>query len=199
MFVHAFMHTNAGGLFPPHFDFSLANHDSNICTSLWHLGKPKFLFMRPLWRDVISMVQMGSWDIKKMISKASTLWNIEGRCFSRYSELYAGCSVIPHWKRDNVCSCNQHYILRQTCKSHLVFSWILLCLQLFSKDLCGCKFSDLLSIFLNFHIPKQLKFKHSREAFLYSLRCFCFIGITQISCSISSSFTCWQFQTSHLC
>lgn len=198
------MHTNAGRLFPPHFDFSLASHYSNICTSLWHIGKPKFLFMRPLWRGVISVVQMGSWDIKNMISKAyndfqSTLWNTEGWCFSEYWELYTGFSVISHWKRDSVCCCNQHYILMQTCKSYLIFSWILLCLQLFSEDLSGCKFSDLLSIFLNFHIPKQLKFKLSRKTFLYSLGCFCFIGISQMSCSISSSFTCWQFQTSHLC
>lgn len=147
---------------------------------------------------------MGSRDVKNMISKAysdfqSTLGNIEGRCFSEYLELYIGCSVIPHWKRDSVCSCNQHYILTQTCKSHLIFSWIFLCLQLHTEDLCGCKFSDLLSIFLNFQIPQQLKFKLSRETLFYSLGCFCFIGITQISCSISSSFTCWQFQTSHLC
>lgn len=93
-------------------------------------------------------------------------------------------------KKDNVCSCNQCCILMQTCKSHLIFSWIFLCLLLFSEDLCGCKFSDLLSVFLNFHIPKQLKIKLSRETFLYSLGCFCFIGITQISCCLSSFFRC---------
>lgn len=110
----------------PHFGFSLANHNSNICISLWYLGKPKFLSMRPLWRGVISIVQMGSWDIKNMISKAyddfqSTLWNTEGWCFSEYLELHIGCSVIPHWKRDGVCSCNQHYILMETFKSSHIF------------------------------------------------------------------------------
>lgn len=173
----------------PHFDFSLANHYGNICKSLWHLGKLKFLFRRHLWRGVISIVQMGSWEIKNMISKVynnfqSTLWSIEGWCFSEYSELYIECSEIPRWKKDNVYSYNHYYILMQTCKSHLIFSWKFSCLLLFSEDLCGYKFSNLLSVFLNFHIPEQLKMKLSRETFLYSLGCFCFIGTTQISCSL---------------